>query len=203
MDDHRSADALTDVALDRELEAALAVDSSPEFVARVRMRVQRERDAASSPWPWRIAAAIAFVAVIALVVGMSRQDRRVARDESLAQRQPTVAPGAQDVGPGPVAQGSAAGQAFTPAPPAASRKSAGKRRRPGAAVSEPELLIAADEARALRQLFANVRKGRIDLSSLQEGAPATAALQAPSVIAFSPITFEPIAPEPVEEGARQ
>ena len=67
----------------------------------------------------------------------------------------------------------------------------------------PELLIAADEARALRQLFSNVRNGLVDLSSLQEGAPATAALQPPGDISFPPITFEPIALEAAEEGERQ
>ena len=60
MDDHRSADALTEAALDRDLEAALTVDPSPEFVARVRTSVQRERDAASSRWRWPIAAAVAL-----------------------------------------------------------------------------------------------------------------------------------------------
>ena len=48
MDDRRSADALIDAALDRELEAALAVDPSPEFTARVRTRVRSELAAS---WP--------------------------------------------------------------------------------------------------------------------------------------------------------
>jgi hypothetical protein len=65
------------------------------------------------------------------------------------------------------------------------------------------VIVAAGEARALRRLFADVRKGLIDLSSLQESAPATAALQPPGEIAFPPITFEAIAPESAEEGERQ
>ena len=204
MDDHESADALTDAALERDLEAALAVDPSPEFVAGVRMRVQSELDAAPSPWRWRIMAAAACVAIIALVVGTSRQDRaRVAREESTVRRPATVTSGGQDTRPGPVAQDSTAGQAFRPALTTAFRKSTGRRSRPRAAVGEPELLIAAGEARALRQLFSNARTAPIDLPSLQEAAPAIAALQPPSEIAFPPITFEPIGPAPAEEGDRQ
>ena len=54
--------------------------------------------------------------------------------------------------------------------------------------------------RGLR-VFADVRQGLVDLSSLQQ-VPATAALQPPIAIAFPPITFEPIAAETAEEGAR-
>ena len=204
MDDRRSAAALTDAALDRDLEAALTVDPSPEFVARVRTRVQRERDAASSPWRWRIAAAVAVAAMMALVVARSRQDRaRIAQDENPARRPPAVAQAAPDPHLGPVAEDNTAGEAYAPAPTRAFRTSAARRSRPNAVVSEPELLIAADEARALRQLFSNARRGLVDLSSLQEGAPATAALQPPSDISFPPITFEPIAPGAAEEGERQ
>ena len=67
MDDHRSADPLTDAALDRDLEAALAVDPSPELVARVRTRVQRERDASWSPMQWRMGAAAAAIVVVVAV----------------------------------------------------------------------------------------------------------------------------------------
>ena len=148
-------------------------------------------------------AAAACAAIIAVVVGISRQDRaRVAREESTVQRQATVAPEAQDTRPGPVAQDSTVGQALRPVPTTELRKSAGGRSRPRAAAGEPELLIAAGEARALRQLFSNVRKGPIVLSSLQEAAPAIAALQPPSDIAFPPITFEPIAMD-TEQGERQ
>ena len=208
MDDHRFAAALTDAeldaALDGELEAALSVDPSPEFAARVRTRVQRERDAAASSWRWGIAAAVAVVAMIALVVAMSRPDRaRIAQDENAARRQPAAARTAPDLGPGPVAQDSTASEALKSVPTRVLGTSGGRRSRPSAVVREPELLIAADEARALRQLFSNVRRGLVDLSSLQESPPATAALQPPSEISFSPITFEPIAAEAAEEGERQ
>ena len=41
MDGHRHVDAVNDSSLDREIESLLAVEPSPEFLARVRARVAR------------------------------------------------------------------------------------------------------------------------------------------------------------------
>jgi hypothetical protein len=205
MDDHRSGDALTDTVLDRALEAALAVDPSPEFEARVLRQVQRERVAAWSPWRWPVAAAVAFASVLALGIVMSKHDGApAARDESPARQQPAVDSAAQHVGRSPIAQVSTAG--LTVKPPPALRRSAPRQSRPATAASGPELpelLIAADEARALKQLFSSVQKGLVDLSSLQDTASATTALQPPAAIAFPPITFESIAPDAAQAGERQ
>ncbi len=68
-------DALTDTQLDQELEAALGVEPSPEFVARVRTRIAGEPE----PSPWRLAfvfrrtslepmAALAIVGIVLAVV---------------------------------------------------------------------------------------------------------------------------------------
>jgi hypothetical protein len=239
MDNHRAADALTDAALDRELESALAVDPSTEFVTRVRTRVQTERDVSWSPWQWGFAAAVAaIIVVVALVVGTSRPNR-----SQVARKAPVAQPPVQGVGeprrsspdqsasgggnpssarPEPFdsplilspskdeqsaqdrpVQGRAPGPGFSPAPRTTPRNAVAPATRRNAPRNEPELLISAGEARALRRLFADVRNGLIDLSSLQEGEPATAALQPPSDIAFPPITFEPIASETAEEGERQ
>jgi hypothetical protein len=195
MDDRRSADALIDADLDRELEAAVAVNPSPEFAARVRMRVRSERAAFWPALSWWVAAAGAVV--VAVVVGWPRPNL------SPATQDPPVAP---DFRPAPQRapiQDAAAAAAVSPAPerPAPGKTAATSIRR-SASPDQPELLIAAGEARALQQLFAGVRQGLVDLSSLQP-VPASAALQPPSVIAFQPITFEPIAAETAEEGARQ
>ncbi len=202
MDDHRSA-ALTDAALDRDLEAALAVDPPPEFVARVRTRVQRERDASWSPLQWGFAAAVGVLVVaiaVALVVGTSRQDRArvdAGRESWIGRdRQPTVCPvrcaGHQSWSDRAGQHGRAGPQLRQLLRPKNSHRDIDVDQ---ALLEGTELLMAADEARALRRLFADVRKGLIDLSSLQEGVPATAALQPPGEIVFPPITFEPVAPE--------
>ena len=213
MDDRRPTDALTDAALDREIETALAVDPSPEFVAQVQTRVQSEREASWSPWHWGFAAATAFVVMLVVVVGPWRPSRSlvvpVAQDFSSARQDAQVAqkapaaqavPAAQDA---PVAQGAPVAQDFSPAPGPAPRKAVRTSARRSASVNEPEVIIAAAEGRALRRLFADVRNGLIDLSSLQEAPPATASLQPPIEIVFQPITFEPIASETAEEGERQ
>jgi hypothetical protein len=68
-------DALTDTQLDQELEAALGIEPSPEFVARVRTRIGGEPE----PSPWRMAlmfrripvdpiSALAIVGVVLAVV---------------------------------------------------------------------------------------------------------------------------------------
>ena len=62
-------DPLNDAALDRQLRRALAVDPSPEFVARVRTRVANEP--ARTPWraSWMFAiGAVAAIVVAAIVV---------------------------------------------------------------------------------------------------------------------------------------
>jgi hypothetical protein len=51
MDGTRSGEPLTDSALDRELESALDIEPSPEFLARVRTRVATEPGASH----WRLA----------------------------------------------------------------------------------------------------------------------------------------------------
>ena len=69
--DHEVDDPLGD-PLDRDLEALLAVEPSPEFVARVRTRIAEEP--APSPWRWSWSWSFALAgaaAVVLAVVAMS------------------------------------------------------------------------------------------------------------------------------------
>ena len=71
-------DPMNDAALEREIERALAVDPSPEFVARVRTRIAEEPSRVSRGFGWLFAgvtAAAVAAGVVALV--MLRPDRRV------------------------------------------------------------------------------------------------------------------------------
>ena len=58
MGPERHDGALTEPAteIDRAVQAALAVEPSPEFVARVRRRVANEHEPAAPAWrwPWRL-----------------------------------------------------------------------------------------------------------------------------------------------------
>jgi hypothetical protein len=190
MDDHRSADALTESAIDREIEAALAIDPSPEFLARVRTRLSSEP--APSGWrlPWVFAAAGAIViAVILAMPGTNRSPRQndVANTQNSGTARATPPIATRDS-----AQDIVVTQDFSPAPR--------KLSRPSMAVKEPEVLIAADEARAWRRLFELVGQGRIDLSLVPEGPSATAALQPLGDLTIPPIVFEPTT---AGEGERQ
>jgi hypothetical protein len=56
-------DTLTDAALEQEVEALLSVQPSPDFVARVRSRVDEESMSAGWGWRWPMAAVATTVAV--------------------------------------------------------------------------------------------------------------------------------------------
>jgi hypothetical protein len=69
MDAQRSGEPIGDI--DRELAAALAIDPSPEFLARVRMRIAAEPEPLPSwraSWMMAGAAAMAVAAVVAIAV---------------------------------------------------------------------------------------------------------------------------------------
>ena len=73
MDDRRAAEGVTvsrqsadgakadDPALEREIEAALAVDPSPELVAKIRARVANEPAPASWWCAWQVAPACGYL----------------------------------------------------------------------------------------------------------------------------------------------
>ena len=77
-------EGLSDEALAREIEAALGIDPSPEFLPRVRARIANERMQEGSVWStsWRWAGAVvvvAAVAVIAITRGRPIRSRRSPR----------------------------------------------------------------------------------------------------------------------------
>ncbi|HVQ15666.1 MAG TPA: hypothetical protein VMS40_18820, partial [Vicinamibacterales bacterium] len=84
MDGHQH-EGMNDAALEREIEAALGVDPSPEFLPRVRARIASERVRegwlALRPWQWAsVAAGAAAVVVVGLwIVREPAPNREVAR----------------------------------------------------------------------------------------------------------------------------
>jgi hypothetical protein len=191
MDDERSADALTDAAIDRAVEQAVAVEPAPEFLARVRSRLSSEPAPSWSPLRWGFSAAGAIAVVIVLAVAVQRPERTTTAWKpsegpavtGVAQATitpPTAAPAAP--------QRSAARQA----PATRTPKAAIGAGQPVRAIREPEVIIAADEAAAFRRLISDVRLGRVDLALLPEHPAATVALQPRSEISIAPITLEPL-----------
>ena len=194
MDAERRDEALTASALDGEIRAALDVDPSPEFLARVRTGIASEPRQAAWRWPWMFAAAgaMATLIAIAIVVSGPHEVSSVLPADRMPLQARTVAPFSQIV---PVASGfsrterSAEAFALRPAahqPP------------------EPEILVDPRESMALRRLIAGTREGTLDLSAaLQATTPTTMDLPPLSEIAIPVITIDPITPEAGDEGARQ
>jgi len=207
----RSDEALTESAVDREIERALAVDPSPEFLARVRARVASEPAPAGWRFRWVFAGGAVMALVIAIVVVLSGPDQTT----SPMSTSPAAATGqgSADTSVRPLAK-AVTEQPVAPARPReVSPVVSGFSRTVGAGFSrtvaaggatEPHVLISPEEAAALRRLFADASEGRLVFASLvTEPPPATMALQPLSEIVFPPITIEPLIPVDYQEGVRQ
>ena len=81
---------LNDTALDREIRLALAVEPSPDFVARIRQRVAVEPVRTTTGWLWWAGAAVTAGAVIAwlIVAGDTRPARAANRTSAARIRLP-------------------------------------------------------------------------------------------------------------------
>ena len=198
MDDDRS-DAMNIGAFEREIETALAVDPSPEFLARVRLRIASEP--VSSAWriPWVFTAGSVAIAIVMAVV-VFRSDRK---PNLTSTEQPAVArtafdrPAVAETALAPVLDAASA----TPRTVGSPAVRLAREARPA---RDPEVLISADEAAGLRRLIAAVRDGRIDFTPvLIVNREATASLQSFSEITWLPITVEPLEPITTGEGVRQ
>lgn len=187
MDDYRSTDPLTDSTLEHEIEAALSVEPSPEFLARVRTRMASEP--AQAVWRLRWAVAVTGVvltpiAILIVLLTLPRssveRDRVVipaARVQKNVEPAVTSPPSAVDVTPlRLVTRGSRVPARLT------------------ARRTEPEVLISSGEAAALRKLFADISERRIESSLLPDALTTATALTRIREIAIEPITVNPLAP---------
>jgi len=166
----------SDELLARRIENALSVEPSPEFVARVRTRIEREpAPSAWFVWWWPAAAGV-VAATIALAVIVTSIDRDTSASVSGA---PVVASIAK---PAPAA---------TEAPPPLIRD---VRVAPSAMrtvhVRSSSRIV--DARTGLRLLISNIREGRIDAAELQD-------LDAPKFESIREIRIEPIDIEPVPQ----
>jgi hypothetical protein len=175
--------------IDRQIQQALGVDPSPEFLARVRQRIADEPSPRSAVGfaVWTTAA-FGVIALAAAVVTLS-----------VVRSQPRAVPGAGHamiLTSRQLAAGVAA--VVVPAPPARHAVAARPVRAPLAiGPSAPKVLISAAESRAIRSLIAGVRDGRIDPRSLPVDPPPA------SDIIIPPIVIAPISAPSIGEGVRQ
>jgi hypothetical protein len=161
MDGHK--DTLTDEALAREIESALTVEPSPQFVAKVRERVAREPLAAANVISWRLwlAGAAVMAGAVAVVVwigggppAMSTPDsaRSTARPAPrLEATAPPSEPAEQVVAPHPVVA--------TPVRRSARRAVARREPKEEATneVALPQVLIPENEKRGFELLVTELR----------------------------------------------
>jgi hypothetical protein len=188
--DGREHESLSDEALEREIEAALAVDPSPEFLARVRARVEKEEGRAVWPLRWQWVVGTVFTAAAALlVVYVSREPEPAAVNREPA---PIAVVRPQQLRPQPdVKLPALTAPAITrrqPAPPPV---------RPPA----PEVLISEEERSGFQLLLATLSKEK-DAKQLGD-ALAKAETSGPPWLEISPIVIEPFSQFTVSEGDAQ
>jgi len=204
MDDRRHAAALSDEMLERDIARALAVDPSPEFVARVRMQIAKE----ARPTMWRTSWMLSTFAVVAaaviLTIRVNRPDVAVTRDvDPLAAR---VIAGDISIPIPTVGSGFSRSYAGQPkgGPHARIAGPAEAGRYRSLAPADPVALLDPRETQALRALLAGARTNRVDLSPLLTStAPATTDLPPPNSLVITPIAIEPLAPIAGAQGERQ
>ena len=161
-------------SIERELRNLLSVDPSPGFEDRVRARVRREPQAFSWNFRWTLAAA-APVAAIVVAVLVCQPPRATKPEVAVTASLPMVPP------------------TVVERPPAKFRVSA-HHRVAQAAKSEPQLIIAANEASAMRRLLS----GEItELPPLFQ--PEVKEFRTPEIVVEpllppAPVTIDPIEP---------
>jgi hypothetical protein len=199
---------MRDADLDREIAAALGVEPSAEFVARVRQSIAAETIA--PPWSFAswmagavAAVAIAIAAAVVLHVerGIQPSDAPAAPARSIDSRpvggiarlQGDRRSGRLPAGDRPVSRISshATGDGrFTPPAIAQLRL---------LQADTPEVLIDVREANALRALFAGAALGRLHLTPVVVSASAVSSDPQPlPEIDVAPLSIQPLAPEPGE-----
>ena len=193
-----------EVNVDRELQAALGVDPSPEFVARVRMRIASEPPPRRWGVAWIAVAAAAAAIVIAVVAARSMGERKESGQLLASRVLPIVGKAIDRGGPGALrhddraADGPVVTQRFTAVSADGRPKGVRYDDRANAA---SKILIDPREAAALRRLLAGVSAGRVDLKAMLEPSPFVAADMAPvEDIEITPLSIEPLSVS--GEGAR-
>ena len=199
MDADQPREPLNDLDVDREIRSLLAVDPSPELVARVRTRLAAEPEPHAWWWSWKFALPVVAAALIFIAVLLSRP-RPI-------EPAPTLTASALPNTTTTIAIEPYVVSAFRRTDADTGPAKAGHYVRPGyvrpgeaIAASDQEVLLDPRETAALRALIRGVRRGDVDLAAvLRASTPSAMELPPVSEIVIAPITIAPIA----EEGVRQ
>ena len=183
------ADEMTPSAIEREIARALAVDPSPEFVARVRMRIASEPPPRRTWWMPVLVGATAIAAAVTIVLVAPWRGAQVQLKKA-ADPQVRLKP---DTTPERATEGVGSGFSRTARTP---------RTTDDVRPAEPELLVSREESDALRRLLARASQHPIVVDTLVLDAADPVDL-APPEIAIEPIKIEPLVPQTNGEGVRQ
>lgn len=221
--------AMNDPTLDREIAGALNVEPSPEFVARVRLRVASEP--AAPAWRgWRLVLAGATAAVVAVMVVSGARDEvdpprtaiQQAAPPAAADMSPTLAAGPREQGvraPSASAEAAVSRRAALAAGAGAVSRSRGDDRssrpelpppRPLVIAADraepppfPEVIVSPDEVRAFEMLLGIAREQGLPPLPQDAAARSSETVDVPD-LQFVPLVIEPL-PQiaRLEEGERQ
>lgn len=185
MDGHQR-EPLSDETLEREIEATLAVDPSPEFLAKVRARVAEEETPAGWPlrWYWVAGTTTAVAALLAIYASRSPEPAVSQEPEPLAAVQPYAE----------------AELPALPAPEIAERRPAPAPARP-VRPRAPEVLISEEEKIGFQLLLASLSKQK-DVKPIAE-ALASVETSGPPWLTIDPVVIEPFPQFAVSEGDAQ
>jgi hypothetical protein len=177
MDEHRQDSPLTDEEVDRAIGELLDVEPSPDFVARVRTRIDGER-IAPRWFDWRlvpVSAAIASLLVIVVVWSAGKNG------------EPPPQPQAVSVAPAPPEP--AKPTAVTPQAVNAGTAAVAAPGRNEPNEAPPAVLVSRAEVEGLRYFVSALREGRLDANALPS---ESGDLEEPMPIVIEPITVEPL-----------
>jgi|SoiMethySBSTD1v2_1073268.scaffolds.fasta_scaffold03668_15 hypothetical protein len=203
MDGHR--DALKDDPLARDIESALRVEPSPQFVARVRARVAREPLGATGVMSWRLwlGGAAVVAGALALVVSLGGpRDMRVSDSTPSTATSPPVLEASR--GPS-IATEPVLPQPLVAAPVQRVTRRAVARIEPEETrtndVGLPQVLIADDEKRGFELLVTELR----DTKRAAAVAEATRGLTTPGPpwLEIAPVIIEPLREVGIAQGEAQ
>ena len=178
-------ESLEDSTLDRELQALLTVDPSPEFMARIRVAVAQQ-PARTFLRGWLVASVAAAAAVIVAGISLS-----IGRESRLVDDAP------------PIVTHSGANIELPAAParlpeqpdgPIASRPLRLRQTQP------PVVLVWHEETEAFQELVNDIAKGRFEVGDGPVLPQQTGVVRN---VAIPPIVFDPIELSPIDQGAFQ
>ena len=193
MDGYRHQE-LTDETLEKDIEAALGVDPSPEFLPRIRARIANERMQegwfSSVSWRWaQVAAVVTAVAVIA--VWTLRDPSRAPREAHITDTSP-VESSTPPVEPALAAPALTASSAESRKPVSVPVVRTVRSTRTPAVVARPEVVISRDEAVALRQLIVAIAARQVQAADIPQLAAESAPLPTIEEIVLEPIELSPL-----------